>query len=441
MDVLKAFLLNIGLYSIFPLYLSTISSNLRAATLYCYAALILVVGVLAGAIYSFPLTEGLNISGGNLAYGAFMMTVVMLIITERKVSTFVNILRMVITVKLFIFLGFNFLSWVLESEFVLNPFQVNPEVFQVALWVLMLGGSLIVFEVLLLLFIFLQVRKFTTNPSTLAFIYTLVFFLVLCLDGVLFPLFAFGVSPDLVHIIFGNVLGKAVIAGCFSVPMLLFYLVFRRNFSRFIETPLAMSQLVGASRSKLLDTLHHYEARDQKFQQDNEKLSVLAEKDALTNLANRRKFDQILTAEWSRCVQEGRPLTVVIGDIDFFKQYNDTYGHAQGDACLKSVAEHWGKIANRAPDLAARVGGEEFALIFPNTHPDQILPKLQRFLLELQEQAIPHSASTVASHITLSMGVAGYVPQKGASQADLYAMADQRLYVAKRGGRNQFVAE
>jgi len=440
MDVLNAFLLNIGLYSIVPLYLSTISSHLRAAALYCYVALILVVGVLAGAIYSFPLTEGLNISGGNLAYGAFMMSVVMLIITERKVSTFLNILRMVITVKLFIFLGFNFLSWVLGSGYVLNPFQVNPDVFRVALWVLMLGGCLILFEVLLLLFIFLQVRKFTTNPSTLAIIYTVAFFLVLCLDGVLFPLFAFGVNPDLVDIIFGNVLGKAVIAGCFSVPMLLFYFLFQGNFSRFIETPLAMSQLVGASRSKLLETLHHYEARDQKFQQDNQKLSLMAEHDALTNLANRRKFDQVLTTEWSRCAQASRPLTVVIGDIDFFKQYNDTYGHLQGDECLKTVAEHWAKLANRAPDLAARVGGEEFALIFPNTHPDQILPKLQSFLLELQEQAIPHSASSAASHITMSMGVAGCVPEKDASHNDLYVTADQRLYEAKRGGRNQFVA-
>ena len=441
MDVLIAFLLNIGLYSILPLYLSTISSHLRAAALYCYAALILVVGVLAGAIYSFPLTEGLNISGGNLAYGAFMMTVVMLIITERKVSTFLNIIRLVITVKLFIFLGFNFLAWVLDSGAVLNPFQVSPDVFRVALWVLMLGGSLILVEVLLLLFIFIQIRKFTTNPSTLAFIYTFVFILVLCLDGVLFPLLAFGVSPGLVDIIFGNVLGKAVIAGSFSVPMLLFYLVFRRNFSRFIETPLAMKELIRAPRGKLLETLHHYEARDQKFQKDNQELSLLAEYDALTSLANRRKFDKVLTTEWSRCEQEGRPMTLVIGDIDLFKQYNDTYGHSQGDACLKLVAGHWDMLANRSTDLAARVGGEEFALIFPNTEPDQILLKLQSFLLELQAQAIPHSASTIADHITMSIGVAGCIPNKDDSQDDLYVLADQRLYAAKRGGRNQVVAK
>ena len=287
---------------------------------------------------------------------------------------------------------------------------------------------------LLLLFTFLQARKLTSTPATLAVIYTLSFFLVLCLDGLLFPLFAFGLNSEFTSIVFGNVLGKAVIAGCYSVPMFMFYWVFRKNFSQFIDTPLDMVDLIRAPRTKLLEMLQSYEARTQK-------LTALAESDALTSLSNRRKFDQTLLTEWSRCTQERSPLTLVIGDIDFFKQYNDTYGHQQGDDCLKTVAACWGKVANGSTDLAARIGGEEFALIFPNTHPDQILARLEQFALNLQAQAIVHETSAVSSHITMSMGVVGCIPDEGSSHEDLFLAADNCLYQAKHKGRNQFIVD
>ena len=227
MDIWVAFLLNVGLYSILPLYLSTLEMRLRKPAFYCYLSVLLVLGVLAGAIYSFPLSKDLSISGGSVAYGAFMMSIVMLIITERKISTFFNIIRLLITGWVFIGLGINLISWILGSGRALNISQVSPESFHIALWIIVLGGSLALFEVLLLLFTFLQARKLTSNPTILALIYTLSFFLVLCLDGLLFPLFAFGLNSEFTHIVFGNVLGKAVIAGCYSVPMFMFYWVFR----------------------------------------------------------------------------------------------------------------------------------------------------------------------------------------------------------------------
>lgn len=286
------------------------NTRLRVTALYCYISLILLVGGLAGAIYSLPLAETLHISGGNMAYGAFMMSTVMLIIIERNMSTFRNIIRLVVIVDIFVFLGFNFLSWVLKSGLVLNPFQIPPEIFDVSLWMLILGGILILGEVLLLLLIFLQIRKFISSLSVLALTYTVAFFLILCLDGVLFPLIAFGLSPELVSIIVGNVSGKIVLASCYSVPMLLFYWLFRRSFSRFLETPLAVNELVRAPRKQLLETLYHYEARDQQLQRDNQALTEAAEHDKLTALANRRKFDQTLEAEWTRCKRERSPLTL-----------------------------------------------------------------------------------------------------------------------------------
>lgn len=441
MSVFWAFSLNIALYSIIPLYFSTMNTQLRVTAFYCYISLILLVGGLAGAIYSFPISEKLHISGGNMAYGAFMMSTVMLIIIERNMSTFRNIIRLVVIVDIFVFLGFNFLSWVLKSGIVLNPFQIPPEIFDVSLWMLILGGILILGEVLLLLLIFLQIRKFISSLTVLAFIYTVAFFLILCLDGVLFPLIAFGLSPELVSIIVGNVSGKIVLASGYSVPMLLFYWLFRRSFSRFLKTPLAVNELVRAPRKQLLETLYHYEARDQQLQRDNQALTEAAEHDKLTALANRRKFDQTLEAEWTRCKREQSPLTLVIGDIDFFKQYNDTYGHQQGDICLQMIATSWGNIVKKPTDLAARIGGEEFAIISPDTQPDQILESLQHFLLLLQERPIPHGTSAVASHVTMSIGVAGCVPQRGASPNDLFVAADQHLYTAKHAGRNCIIVE
>ena len=441
MTTYGAFLLNILLYSIFPLYFATINSRLRAVAFYIYISIILVLGGLAGAVYSFPFSETLHISGGNLAYGAFMMSTVMLIIIEHDVGTFRNMIRLVLMVNFFVFLGFNFLALLLASGLVLNPLNISPDIFHVSLPVLLIGGGLILVEILLLLFIFLQVRKWISDLSVLSLIYTLAFFLILCADGVLFPLLAFGLSPNLVPIIFGNVLGKAIMAVCYCLPMLAFYFVFRKNLVIFLATPLTMSELLKAPRKKLLETLYHYEVRDQQLRRDKQELTEIAGRDDLTSLANRRIFDQTFETEWTRCLREQHPLTLVIGDIDFFKHYNDTYGHQQGDICLKKIAALWNEIFKREADLASRIGGEEFALILPNTSPEHALSSLQRFLQILYEQPIPHRASSIASHVTMSIGVAGCVPPKGSSSKELFSIADQRLYTAKNGGRNQIVAE
>jgi diguanylate cyclase (GGDEF)-like protein len=439
MTTMGALLLNIGLYSIFPLYFSTMTSRLRTPAFYIYISIVLVVGGLAGAVYSFPISETLHISGGNIAYGAFMMSTVMLIIIERDVSTFRNIIQLVVMVDIFVFAGFNFLAWILDSKLVLNPVHVPPTIFNVSLWVLILGGVLILVEILVLLLIFLQVRRLISNISVLAFIYTFAFILILCADGVLFPVLAFGLSPELVSIIFGNVSGKAIIALCYSVPMLVFYLVFRKKFVHFLKTPLTMNELISAPRKKLLETLYKYEIRDQQLQRDKQELMEIAERDELTTLANRRKFDQTFQMEWSRCQREGQFLTLVIGDIDFFKQYNDTYGHNQGDICLKKIAILWGTIFNRPSDLAARIGGEEFAILLPNTSPELALSSLHGFLTTLEKQSIPHRTSSIAPHVTMSMGIAGYIPQRDAVLEELFILADQRLYAAKQGGRNRIV--
>lgn len=255
MTTFGALLLNIALYSAFPLYFTTINTRLRTVTFYIYISIVLVLGGLAGAVYSFPLTDTLHISGGNLAYGAFMMSTVMLIIIESDITTFRNMIRLVVMVDLFVFLGFNFLAWLLDYGQVLNPLQIPASIFRISLWVLIIGGILIIGEILFLLFIFLQVRKLTSNLSVLAFIYTLTFILILCVDGVLFPLLAFGLSSNLVNIIFGNVSGKIIMASCYSIPMLGFYLIFRQNFTQFLDTPLTINELARCPSKKVVGNL------------------------------------------------------------------------------------------------------------------------------------------------------------------------------------------
>lgn len=439
--MLEALVLNVIVYSVPPLYFLSLNSRARIASLYGYIAITLFVGGLAGAIYSFPFSESVNISGGNIAYGAFMMCTVMLIIIENDTCTFRNMIRLVLMIDTFVFFGFSFMAWLLGSGLVIDPFNLPPSIFYVSFWVLIIGGVLILGEILLLLFVFQQVRKHFSSLFSVTSIFTLTFILILCADGIFFPLaaFALGLSPLSVNIIFGNILGKLLIAICYSFPLLVFYLIFRQKLSRFIATPLNINELFGAPRDQLLDSLQRYEIRDQQLQRDKKELTEIAERDRLTSLPNRHKFDVTFEKEWYRCQQGGQPLTLVIGDIDFFKQYNDTYGHHQGDECLKKVATLWGNMFERSSDLPARIGGEEFAVVVPNSSSDQILSSLQNFLVILQEKKIPHSTSSISPYITMSIGAASVFPSKESSTNDLFVLADQCLYSAKHKGRNQIV--
>lgn len=435
--IIDTFMLNIALFSFFPLIFAMLPPRLSIPAFYSYMSVILLVSGLTGAIYSFPISDNLNISSGNISYGAFMMCAAMLIIVERDTSTLKNMVRLVVLVNSFTFLGFSFLNWALSSGELVNPIRLNQEIFHASLWNLIVGGTLILVEIMLIMLAFILARKLTTYQPALTVIYTLIFIVILCADGVLYPLLAFRGSPELTTLINGNVLGKLIIGVCYSIPILLFFILFRRNFGQYIEASLPMHELIGFPRSKLIETLYQYQASNHQLQQDKQELSRLALYDELTTLANRRKFNQTLGDQWSRCQREGLPLTVAIGDIDFFKQYNDTYGHQQGDVCLKEIALLWAEIYNRPFDLAARVGGEEFAVILPDTLPEQTISCFQDFLTGLQRKAIPHKTSHIASCITMSVGVAGCIPTKNTSPDELFAVADRNLYSAKNNGRNQ----
>jgi diguanylate cyclase (GGDEF)-like protein/PAS domain S-box-containing protein len=172
----------------------------------------------------------------------------------------------------------------------------------------------------------------------------------------------------------------------------------------------------------------------------NERLHELARVDALTGLANRRCFDEVLELELRRCTRHRLSLTCILVDVDFFKPYNDTYGHLAGDACLRLIAQTLASFARRPGDMAARYGGEEFALILPGTGPQAAVDLAERIRHVIESLQIAHAASDRGC-VTVSLGVSGlHPPGRADTPADIIASADKLLYAAKHAGRNCVMA-
>ena len=158
--------------------------------------------------------------------------------------------------------------------------------------------------------------------------------------------------------------------------------------------------------------------------------------DGLTRIPNRRRLDQYLAKEWKRHARIQQPLSLLLMDVDHFKLFNDCYGHQDGDECLKAVASTIQECL-RADDLAARYGGEEFAAVLPHTPRSRAAQLAEKVRLALTAAAIPHSASPVSGHVTLSIGVACRTPEPhGPNASGLIEEADRNLYFAKHRGRD-----
>ena len=171
------------------------------------------------------------------------------------------------------------------------------------------------------------------------------------------------------------------------------------------------------------------------LQQANRKLAVFAQTDGLLGIANRKYFDERFRDAWHRAMREREPLAVVMLDVDFFKAYNDHYGHLAGDACLQAVARAAGERVVRAVDLLARYGGEEFIVLLPNTGLDGAAKVARDICEAVGELRLPHAHSLVAAWVTLSAGVAAWTPERDDIPTHLLEAADAALYRAKQEGR------
>jgi diguanylate cyclase (GGDEF)-like protein len=193
----------------------------------------------------------------------------------------------------------------------------------------------------------------------------------------------------------------------------------------------AMQRLVEMQRS-LIEVTNKLDAA-------NAELLRLSTTDALTGIANRRSFDDFLSREWRRCIRMKKPLSLAMLDIDYFKLFNDKYGHQAGDDCLKQVAAQIARAAPRASDLAARYGGEEFMLVLGETDTDGAMWIAERLRQMVVDLKVPHYA-TDSKYVSISCGAVSVMPDDKLSLETLIQSADAALYQAKRGGRDRAVA-
>jgi diguanylate cyclase (GGDEF)-like protein len=264
-------------------------------------------------------------------------------------------------------------------------------------------------------------------------------FAIFCFGGVIGIMAACGLLPNNVFTVNAWQFGSAV-----EMLLLAFALADRFNVVR-REKEKAQREAFEAQQ-RLVENLksseHILEARvaerTDELQILNRKLEALSTTDGLTGIANRRRFDEKLTSEWSRAARLGQPLAVAMLDVDWFKKYNDYYGHQRGDECLQSIAELLAANISRTEDLVARYGGEEFVFIASGTAGDIALNMAWKICTALQTLALPHEMSGFGS-VTASIGVAAIVPEEGLIPDILLKAADEALYRAKEQGRNRAV--
>jgi diguanylate cyclase (GGDEF)-like protein len=204
----------------------------------------------------------------------------------------------------------------------------------------------------------------------------------------------------------------------------------------YITKPINLSILRQRVRN-LVRQSHLIKNQLNELQQANQNLQLLANLDSLTKLANRRGFDEYLEKEWERMQRIKSPLSLIMCDVDFFKNYNDRYLHPNGDKCLIKVAMSMRNTVRRSGDLVARYGGEEFAIVLPNTDALGAVSVAEKVRSAIKTLQITHEASTVCPYVTISVGVSTIIPtQENSIQALIHA-ADRALYQAKSQGRDR----
>lgn len=204
----------------------------------------------------------------------------------------------------------------------------------------------------------------------------------------------------------------------------------------YITKPINLSILRQRVRN-LIRQSHSIEKQLTELQQANQDLQLLANLDSLTKLSNRRGFDDYIESEWERMKRIQAPLSLVMCDVDFFKNYNDKYLHPTGDKCLAKVAMAMRNAVRRSGDLVARYGGEEFAIVLPNTDALGAVFVAENVRAAIKKLQITHEASSVCEYVTVSVGVSTIIPTHECDLNALIHAADKALYQAKSQGRDR----
>lgn len=198
-----------------------------------------------------------------------------------------------------------------------------------------------------------------------------------------------------------------------------------------------LDKIVLQRTEELVESNNKNEQQKLELEEANRQLQKLLLKDPLTTLWNRRKYDEAINLEWNRCLSHQRSIALLVLDIDYFKKYNDEYGHLAGDECLTKLGQTIRNSLFRVSDIAARYGGEEFVVILPETEKEEAIRIANMLRQKIEALHILHANSTVSSYVTVSVGVTSMIPNNNLSYEDLFDFADKALYQAKKDGRNQ----
>ena len=175
-----------------------------------------------------------------------------------------------------------------------------------------------------------------------------------------------------------------------------------------------------------------------RLKEQSQYLETMAFFDPLTRVANRRKYNEVLQREWARCIRYHQQISMILIDIDKFKEYNDSYGHSEGDNCLITVCRLLEGVSNRPADIFARIGGEEFVLLLPDCNAAGAVQKAEEMLKIIRDAKIQHEFSPNHSHLTISLGIATVFPSQSHSALSLFQAADDAMFSAKRDGRDRY---
>jgi len=247
-------------------------------------------------------------------------------------------------------------------------------------------------------------------------------------------MFAFQIPTTIPYLIYIAILLED--RGTILIFMFGLYLIGVVYAIRSMDKNLSESLIIQYEKAQLASSLSE---SNQELQSANEKLETLTLEDALTGLRNRRYFEMQLESEWKRESREKKILSLMVVDIDYFKLFNDTYGHAEGDECLKSVAHALESALHRPADVIARIGGEEFVVLLPEVDAQGAVSVAKQMQHQLELAAIRHATSPLGDNVTVSIGVAAVVPEEHETALGLFKVADKALYKAKSKGRNQVV--
>lgn len=370
-----------------------------------------------GHVFVWGLTPYWTMIGVNVP--AALASVAMLMFTRRMLTTRQLVPRLDLWIKLFIGINavFFFLLMLWFWEF--NRYFV---VMNLVTSLLILGTGII-----------------CAHKRQRSAYFFVAAFSVLFLANALSHLRNLGILPTNVLTSDGLQIGSAI-------EMLLLSLVLADRFNTMRREKLDAQTQALKVQGEMLEKLKaseqlleaRVEERTAQLQSLNQQLEVMSTTDALTEIANRRHFDSVRASEWSRAARQGQPLTLGLIDLDWFKKYNDHYGHQAGDECLRQVARVLSEKIGRTGDLVARYGGEEFVFIAPATDAENAQHLAQTVCESVRDLALPHELSPFG-FITLSIGVATLVPQRGETSDKLIGMADEMLYRAKGQGRNRVV--